>query len=207
MGSGAGGYVTIKLLSFDNMVTSDSQSPIGLKLTRSSQLLFTPAETPKRDKSGQPLPPFPSSSGPVPGNPPAVKVALGGLTNNEVKKFNLYAYTDKQLTGLMSMGTNSDPKFKLNLDIAGEATQAFGGEWAGFAVALGPAGGRFDLVAQFEFYPRWPGPDRTAVKPFQIIPVVMAFGTDSFASHYLLSLIVAQKTSDLVDTAVTQPYL
>jgi hypothetical protein len=107
----------------------------------------------------------------------------------------------------MGMGTNPDPKFKLNLDIAGEATQAFGGEWAGFAVALGPAGGRFDLVAQFEFYPRWPGPDRTAVKPFQIIPVVMAFGTDSFASHYLLSLIVAQKTSDLVDTAVTQPYL
>lgn len=215
MGAGAGGYVTIKLLTFDNTVTSvlsnpdDPNSPKVPKVSRISQLLFTPEVTPKRkdgNKDGdRPLPVLPSSSGPTPGNPPAGKVALGGLKQDDVKKFNLYAYTDKPPMTLTGMGTDlkSETSKKLNARIAQDASDAFGGEWAGFAVALGPAGGRFDLVAEIELLPRWQG---LAAKPFQIIPVVVAFGTDSFTNHYLLSFIVAQKTSDLVDTAVTQPY-
>jgi hypothetical protein len=35
---------------------------------------------------------------------------------------------------------------------------------------------------------------------------VMAFGTDRFVDHYLLSVIVAQETVEKVDTSVTQPY-
>jgi len=206
MGAGAGGYVTIQLLTFDNTVATVPLNPGVFKLSRVSQLLFAPAETPTRDKNSRPLPAIPGTPGPTPGDPPAGKVALGGLTNDEVTKFNLYAYTDKQRTALTGMGTDlkSDPSKKLNARIAHEAQVAFGGQWAGFAVALGPAGGRFDLVAEIELVPRWLG--QGADKPFQVIPVVVAFGTDSFAHHYLLSLIVAQKTSDLVDTAVTQPY-
>jgi hypothetical protein len=198
MGAGAGGYVTIQLITDQNVPKADSS------LDRTSRLIFMPAETPNRS----PLTPLPSA-GPVPGNPPAGKVALGGLTNKEVTKFRLYAYTDKQRTKLTGLGTNEDPTFKLNTDIAGEARNAFGGDWAGFAVALGPSGGRFDLVADITLKPRWPSPSSNpppADKPFQVIPVVVAFGTDSFAHHYLLSIIVAQKTFDLVDTAVTQPY-
>jgi hypothetical protein len=199
MGAGAGGYVTIQLLTFNNGVVPIN--PGVFKLSRISQLLFAPAETPTRDKKSRPLPTIPGNSGPTPGDPPAGKVALGGVTQAQVKKFNLYASTDKQLMTLTGMGT--DLTSKLNPLIAKEAHDAFGGEWAGFAVALGPAGGRFDLVADIELEIGWLG---GADKPFQIIPVVVAFGTDSFAHHYLLSLIVAQKTSDLVDTAVTQPY-
>jgi hypothetical protein len=47
---------------------------------------------------------------------------------------------------------------------------------------------------------------QSARKPFQVIPVVMAFGTDRFADHYLLSVIVAQDTVEKVDTSVTQPF-
>lgn len=211
MGAGAGGYVTIQLLTFDN--TLDSASG---KLSRKSQLLFTPAVTPTRDKNKdnfRPLPPIPKDStgkdltGPVPGSPPAGKVALGGLRQTEVTKFNLYAYTDKQLTTLVGMGTAPSET------IGAEAHEAFIGPltpgqkpmWAGFAVALGPSGGRFDLIADIELLPSsWS--TQKAYKPFQVIPVVVAFGTDSFVNHYLLSLIVAQKTEDLVDTTVTQPY-
>ncbi len=200
MGAGAGGYVTIQLLTYSNTFASAPYNPNVFKLSRISQLLFAPAETPTRDSHSRPLPAIPGNPGPTPGSPPAGKVALGGLTQAEVKKFNLYAYTDKQLKGLTGMGTKADPT------IGSEASHAFGGDWAGFAVALGPAGGRFDLVADIELQPRWTDQGQKAVKPFQIIPVVVAFGTDSFANHYLLSLIVAQKTSDLVDTAVTQPY-
>ena len=189
MGAGAGGYVSIQLLTSQNNLTLVPGS-----LVRTSQLIFTPAETPKRT-----LPPIdPNNPGPPPGNPPAGKVALGGLKNSEVAKFNLYAYTDKKLSTTTGMGTAP------NAAIAQEAKDAFGGDWAGFAVALGPSGSHFGLVADIVLQPRWTG--QGAAKPFQIIPVVMAFGTDSFASHYLLSLIVAQRTPELVDTAVTQPY-
>jgi hypothetical protein len=212
MGAGAGGYVKIQLLSYDNTVTSvpsiptDPNSPKVPGLSRTSQLVFTPAETPTNQKDSRPPLTLPSNAGPIPGDPPAGKVALGGLTQDDLRTFNLYAYTDKQLTTLTGMGTDlkSDASKKLNARIAQEAHDAFGGDWAGVAVALGPAGGRFNLVAQIELVPHWP--KLGAAKPFQIIPVVVAFGTDSFVNHYLLSLIVAQKTSDLVDTAVTQPY-
>ncbi len=193
MGAGAGGYVNIQLITSRNDLIL-----IPGSLVRTSRLIFAPAETPKRT-----LPPIdPNNPGPPPGDPPAGKVALGGLTNAEVSKFNLYAYTDKARTSLTGMGTAIGTK--ANDKIAAEAQAAFGGDWAGFPVALGPAGGRFDLVADIVFKPRWAG--QGAAKPFQIVPVVMAFGTDSFTSHYLLSLIVAQRTPELVDTAVTQPY-
>ena len=205
MGAGAGGYVNIQLITHSNDATS-----VRGTLIRTSRLVFTPAETPTLDTRPPlkaslpnypgPKPPPPPSPG-TPRIPPAGKVALGGLTNAEVTTFDLYAYTDaftakpRQLVG---MGTSADPT------IADEARAAFGGNlWAGFAVALGPAGSRFDLVADVVLRPRWAG---SASKKFQIIPVVMAFGTDSFINHYLLSLIVAQETGDLVDTAVTQPY-
>lgn len=211
MGAGAGGYVTIQLQTLDNAFDKATG-----KLSRKSQLLFTPAVTPTRDKNKdnfRPLPPIPKDStgkdltGPVPGSPPAGKVALGGLMQSEVTKFNLYAYTDKQLTNLVGMGTAPSET------IGTEAHEAFIGTlqpgqkplWAGFAVALGPLGGRFDLIADIELLPSSWSTQKTS-KPFQIIPVVVAFGTDSFTKHYLLSVIVARSTSDLVDTAVTQPY-
>jgi hypothetical protein len=197
MGSGAGGYVTIQLITYSN----DATSTPG-KLLRTSRLVFSPAEQPTL-VTRPPLT-LPGSPGPAPGKPPACKVALGGLTNGEVKKFDLYAYTDSVTAKprhLMGMGT------KPSSDVANEAFRAFGGEWAGFDVALGPAGGRFDLVADVELIPRWPAPrEGSAAKPFQVIPVVVAFGTDLFKNHYLLSVIVAQKSSDLMDTAVTQAY-
>lgn len=188
MGSGAGGYVTIQVITSRN----DPNSAPG-SLIRTSQLIFTPAGTPSR-----PLPPIPNDAGPIPGNPPAAKVALGGLKQAEVTRFNLYAFTDPKRTTLMGLGTAPSQA------IAAEASLAFGGDWAGYALALGPAGGRFDLVTDVVLEPHWIG--QRANKPFQVIPVVVAFGTDSFIDHYLLSLIVAQKTLDLVDTAVTQPY-
>jgi hypothetical protein len=195
MGSGAGGYLTVQLQTYSN---GYSGGPKTFTLSRKSRLLFTPAEAPTGNS--RPLPTIPGSSGPPPGSPPAGKVALGGLTQGEVPQFNLYAYTDKQLTTLTGMGTAP------STTIGSEAAVAFGGVWAGFAVALGPAGGRFGLVADIVLSPRWADQNQTADKPFQVIPVVVAFGTDSFAKHYLLSVIVAQKTGDLVDTAVTQPY-
>lgn len=196
MGSGAGGYLTIQLISYSN----DATSTPG-RLLRTSRLVFSPAESPTL--ATRPPLTLPSSPGPAPGKPPAAKVALGGLTNDEVKKFNLYAYTDSVTAKprhLVGMGT------KRNDNVAREALGAFGGEWAGFDVALGPAGGAFDLVADIDFIPRWPTKAGSAIKPFQVIPVVVAFGTDLFINHYLLSVIVAQKSSDLMDTAVTQAY-
>jgi len=196
MGSGAGGYVNIQLITHSNDATSTAGT-----LFRTSRMVFTPAETPTLDTRPPLKPQLPSDPGPAPGNPPAAKVALGGLTGDEVPKFELYAYTDSftaKPRHLVGMGT------KRNDAVAKEAVDAFGGEWAGFDVALGPAGGRFDLVAKIQLTPRWA--KQTAAKPFQVIPVVVAFGTDLFINHYLLSVIVAQQTEDLVDTAVTQPY-
>jgi hypothetical protein len=197
MGSGAGGYVTIQLITHSN----DATSTPG-RLLRRSRLVFSPAESPT-PTTRPPITLPTSGPGPVPGKPPAAKVALGGLTWDEIKKFDLYAYMDSVTAKprhLMGMGT------KRNDNVAQEALDAFGGEWAGFDVALGPAGGLFDLVADIELIPRWPVKTGSAAKPFQVIPVVLAFGTDLFINHYLLSVIVAQKSADLIDTAVTQAY-
>jgi hypothetical protein len=51
--------------------------------------------------------------------------------------------------------------------------------------------------------PCWKG---RAARPFQIIPIVMAFGTDRFVDHYLLAVIAAQETVEQVETSVVQPY-
>jgi hypothetical protein len=98
---------------------------------------------------------------------------------------------------LVGMGTVADSA------IRHEAEDVFGGDWAGFAVTAAPSGGRFRLVAELKFKPNW---KKKAKRPFQVIPVVMAFGTDLFEDHYLISLVVAQETDERVDTTVTQPY-
>ena len=85
-----------------------------------------------------------------------------------------------------------------------ELEDAFGGPWAGFAVALAPAGGRFRLVADITSSS---GPSRRRGSRSRSPPIVMAFGTDRFVDHYLLSVIVAQETVEKrVDTSVTQPF-
>jgi hypothetical protein len=95
------------------------------------------------------------------------------------------------------MGVTSDR------GITEELVDAFGDRWAGYAVAVSPTGGRFRLVADISLKPSWKG---RAARPFQIIPVVMAFGTDRFVDHYLLAVIAAQATVEQVDTSVVQPY-
>ena len=87
--------------------------------------------------------------------------------------------------------------------VTDELKMAFGGTWAGYAVALAPAGGRFQLITDITLKLRCKG---KAKRPFQVIPVVMAFGTDRFIEHYLLAVIAAQETIEKVDTSVTQPY-
>ncbi len=80
---------------------------------------------------------------------------------------------------------------------------AFGGNWTGFAVALAPVGGRFRLIADITLKFRC---KQKAKRPFQVVPIVMAFGTDRFVDHYLLAIVAAQHTVEKVDTSVTQPY-
>ena len=133
--------------------------------------------------------------GPPPGTPPAGKLGLGGVKPRDVLAFNLFARLDDDT--LSGMGVAGDRR------VTDELEDAFGGDWAGFAVALAPMGGRFRLVADIMLRPRW---KKRAKKPFQVVPVVMAFGTDRFADHYLMAVIVAQETVDKVDTSVTQPY-
>lgn len=188
MGAGAGGYITIRLQT-DWSQYDDKKN----ELYRTSELLFDAAETPSRIR-----PTLPKDPGPAPPKPPklpAGKVGLGGVRPKDVLSFNLYGGTvPGDLTG---MGTKPDDGIKDELE------DAFGGTWAGFAVALAPSGGRFNLVADITLKPSW---KKKAKRPFQIIPVVMAFGTDRFVEHYLLAVIVAQQTVEQVDTSVTQPY-
>jgi len=87
--------------------------------------------------------------------------------------------------------------------ITQELCGAFGGRWAGFAVSVAPTGGRFRLVADITLKPNWKG---GAARPFKVIPIVMAFGTDRFVDHYLLAIIAAQATVEQVETNVVQPY-
>lgn len=188
MGAGAGGYVTIRLQ------TDWSQYDFRKdELSRTSELLFEAAEAPDRAR-----PKLPADAGPPPPKPPklpAGKVGLGGLRPKDVRSFNLYGGT---VPGdLVGMGTAPDDI------ITDELVEAFGGTWAGFAVALAPSGARFNLVADIVLKPKW---KKGVVRPFQVVPVVMAFGTDRFVDHYLLALIVAQPTNAQVDTSVTQPY-
>jgi len=190
MGAGAGGYVTITLQT----LLSKFGEPAGY-LHRISELSFRgaavpddPGHEPPRDLAK--IPP-----GPPPAWPPAAKLGLGGVRPDDVAAFNLFARLDDG--SLAAMGVEK------NTAVTDELVDAFGGAWAGFAVALGPAGGRFRIVADITLKFR---SKQKARKPFQVTPIVLAFGTDRFIDHYLLSVIVAQETVEKVDTSITQPY-
>jgi hypothetical protein len=215
MGSDTGGYVRLRLETH----VSHYDDKTGV-LRRVSELGFERAPSPvgrtlkmRRTSgpatgSGAPAPTAPvaptapaavaatSAAAPPKTRPlPAGKVALGGLDRSEVTAFSLRARMDDDTS--VDMNVEPDDEF------GDEARRAFGGKWAGFAVRAAPAGTRFRLEADIQFKPCWP---RKAKRPFQVVPVVMAFGTDRFEDHYLLALIVAQKTKELVDTSVTQPF-
>jgi hypothetical protein len=187
MGAGAGGYVQITLRT----LLSDHKDG---QLHRISELSFTAAPVPGPEHDP------PSLAGQVnpglkPGDPPAGKLGLGGVKPEDVIKFNLFARLDD--------GTLSDMGVAAHNGFSKELVGTFGGDWAGFAVALAPAGGRFKLVADITLNPRF---KQKAKRPLQVIPVVMAFGTDKFVDHYLLAVIAAQQTAEKIDTSVTQPY-
>jgi len=187
MGSGAGGYVRITLQTLLSFYDEKAK-----RLHRISRLAFTcapiPTLTPPKDIDTAP-PGLPAGPDPV------GKLGLGGVRPSEVEQFRLFAQMHDG--GLTGMGVSGDKK------ITHELTDAFGGRWAGYSVAVSPTGGRFTLVADIIVKPCWKG---RAVRPFQIIPIVMAFGTDRFVDHYLLAVIAAQGTVEQVETSVVQPY-
>jgi hypothetical protein len=189
MGAGAGGYIQITLHTLES-----SYDPETRQLRRVSELSFSGAEVPtgRKQPAGikkRQAPP------PPPGTPPAGKLGLGGVKLDDVLEFQLWAKQNDETS--YSMGIAKDD------GITYELKKAFGGTWAGYAVALAPAGGRFQLIADITLKFRCKG---KAKRPFQVIPVVMAFGTDRFVEHYLLAVIAAQETVEKVDTSVTQPY-
>jgi hypothetical protein len=190
MGAGEGGYVRITL-----QTRLSDYSEKADRLHRISELRFATAPTPD-DADHADIPNIGTTDpGPPPGTPPAGKLGLGGVKPRDVLAFNLFARLDDDTPS--GMGVAADRR------VTDELEDAFGGDWAGFAVALAPMGGRFRLVADITLRPRW---KKRAKKPFQVIPVVMAFGTDRFSDHYLMAVIIAQETVDKVDTSVTQPY-
>jgi hypothetical protein len=187
MGSGAGGYVRIGLQTLLSDYDAKARS-----LHRISELSFTGAPIPTA------VPPKDIGTvdpGPPAGPQPAGKLGLGGVRPGEVQQFRLFACMNDG--GLTGMGVSVDKA------ITHELCDAFGGRWAGFTVAVSPTGGRFRLIADITLKPCWKG---RAARPFQLIPVVMAFGTDKFVDHYLLAVITAQDTREQVDTSVVQPY-
>src|SRR5262245_38124848 len=190
MGAGAGGYVTITLQTLSSKVGE----PAGY-LHRISELSFRGAPVPDDASHEPPRELGAIASGPPPAWPPAAKLGLGGVRPSDVAAFRLFARLDDG--SLAGMGVE---KNKLVTD---ELQHAFGGTWTGFAVALAPTGGRFRIVADITLRFRT---RQNARKPFQVTPVVLAFGTDRFIDHYLLSVIVAQETAEKVDTSVTQPF-
>jgi hypothetical protein len=201
MGAGAGGYVQITLQTLKSDFFPATPAILGPLPTpgsppllhRISRLSFAGAQIPGKERDHPLKLPDPLAA-PTPGSPPAGKVGLG-LDARHVK-FRLFA--ELQDTTLADMGATPDAA------ITTELQTAFGGTWAGYTVALAPAGGRFRLVAELSITSPFDG--GTAVKPFKVIPVVMAFGTDEFAKHYLLSVVVAQPTDEKVDTVLIQPY-
>jgi hypothetical protein len=189
MGAGAGGYVKITLQTLLSSVEATGH------LHRISELSFAGAPVPDDAGHQPPRDVERIDPGPPPAAVPAGKLGLGGVKPRDVTRFNLFARLDDG--SLAGMGVRPSRA------VTGELEDAFDGPWAGFAVALAPEGGRFRLVADITL--RLRGKQR-ARKPFQVVPVVMAFGTDRFVEHYLLSVIVAQHTGEKVDTSVTQPF-
>jgi hypothetical protein len=190
MGGGTGGYVTITLQT----LLSKFGEPAG-HLHRVSELSFKSAPIPDDPTHEPPRDIAKADPGPPPAWPAAGKVGLGGVKPRDVAAFNLFARLDDG--SLAGMGVQK------NAAVTEELEDAFGGSWAGFAVALAPTGGRFRLVADITLKFRT---KQKASKPFQVTPIVMAFGADRFVDHYLLSVIVAQETVEKVDTSVTQPF-
>ena len=186
MGGGTGGYVQITLRT----LLSDYKDG---KLHRISELSFQSAMVPADRKASPAL--KRANVALAPDTIPAGKLGLGGVRPRDVLTFNLYALMDDD--GPADMGLAPAKS------VTDELEHAFGGTWAGFAVALAPSGGRFKLVADIDLKFRC---KQRATRPFQVIPVVMAFGTDRFIDHYLLAVIAAQETVEKVDTSVTQPY-
>ena len=187
MGSGAGGYVRITLTTLLSDYKKDTE-----RLRRVSELAFTGAPIPPR----LPPPKFDEiPDGPPLPAVPAGKVGLGGVRVSEIDGFRLFARTHDD--GLVDLGVKRDSR------ITSELCDSFGGRWAGYAVAGAPTGGRFRLVADITLKPPFKG---KAQRPFLLIPVVMAFGTDRFVDHYLLAVIAAQPTIEQVETSVVQPY-
>ena len=187
MGSGAGGYVSIILQTLSSDYNEKTR-----RIHRISELSFVGAPIPT---AVAPTDIDKVEPGPPAGSRPAGKLGLGGARRGDVEHFRLFArLPNGSLTG---MGATDDKS------ITDELCEAFGGRWAGFAVALAPTGGKFKLIADIKLKPRWKG---RAARPFQVIPVVMAFGTDRFVDHYLLALIAAQRTVERVETSVVQPY-
>ena len=188
MGAGVGGYVQITLHTLESKYDPDTE-----QLHRVSELSFTGAPVPLDRRAPPGL--KRSDVTLVPDTVPAAKLGLGGLKPRDVLSFSLYA--------LMDDGSHADMGLTAVQSITAELEHAFGGKWAGFAVALAPGGGRFKLVADITVKFRC---RQRAKKPFQVVPIVMAFGTDRFVDHYLLAVIAAQETVERVDTSVTQPY-
>ncbi|HEY7517260.1 MAG TPA: hypothetical protein VIE36_03130 [Methylomirabilota bacterium] len=187
MGSGAGGYVGVRLQTLLSEYDLKTR-----RLHRVSQLSFSAAPIPS---FAPPKGIAEADAGPPPGTPLAGKLGLGGVRPGEVEHFRLFAPLPDG--GLFGMGATGDK------GITDELVDAFGGRWAGFAVSVAPKGSKFNLIADIKLKPRWKG---RASRPFQVIPVVMAFGSDRFVDHYLLALIAAQKTREQVETSVVQPY-
>jgi hypothetical protein len=190
MGTGAGGYVKITLQTLLSSYDRGTD-----QIHRISELLFTSAPTPDDPQHQPPADINTAKPGPPPAALPAGKLGLGGVKPGDVVKFNLFARMDDDT--LAGMGVAMDR------GITDELQDAFGGKWAGFAVALAPAGAKFRLVADITLKVRW---KHNAKRPFQVIPIVMAFGTDRFVDHYLLAVIAAQHTVEKVDTSVVQSY-
>jgi hypothetical protein len=187
MGSGAGGYVRITLQTLLSEYDTKART-----LHRISELSFAGAPIPT---AAPPKNLAAIAQGPSAGPVAAGKLGLGGVRPAEVQAFRLFAHLDDD--SLTGMGLSN------NKEITQELVDAFGGRWAGFTVGMTPTGGRFRLVADITLKPCWKG---RAARPFQIIPIVMAFGTDRFVDHYLLAVIAAQETVEQVETNVVQPY-
>jgi hypothetical protein len=190
MGTGAGGYVKITL---QTLLSSYDRSTD--QIHRISELLFTSAPTPDDPQHQPPTDINTAKPGPPPAALPVGKLGLGGVRPGDIVKFNLFARMDDDT--LAGMGVAKDR------GITDELQDAFGGKWAGFAVALAPAGAKFRLVADITLKVHW---KQNAKRPFRVIPIVMAFGTDRFVDHYLLAVIAAQQTVEKVDTSVVQSY-
>ena len=190
MGAGAGGYVTITLQT----LLSKYGEPAG-HLHRVSELSFRGAPVPDDPAHEPPRDIAKADPGPPPAWPPAGKLGLGGVKPRDVATFNLFARLDDG--SLSGMGVQK------NAAVTEELEHAFGGHGRASPWRSLP---REAASGSWPISPSSSGPSRRRGSRSRSLPIVMAFGTDRFVDHYLLSVIVAQETVEKVDTSVTQPY-